>query len=83
MHLIIYNQRSYDFFVDFDENKNIPIDNIWQDKFMAIVPVPFLATQYNDFSNIENVNKDHSKIIKSNKRLIRYVSCTNIPIKNV
>ena len=28
MHLIIYNQRSYDFFLDFDENKNIPIDNI-------------------------------------------------------
>lgn len=54
-HFIIYNSNSYDFYLNFDSsNLNITIDKCWHHKLTAITSIPFIATQYEDYSNIEN-----------------------------
>lgn len=51
--LVFYNNKSYDFFLNYDETSN-PIDHAWHNNFFAILPIPFLAYQYDSFSTIQN-----------------------------
>ena len=51
-HFIIYNSNSYDFFLN--SEINIPIDKCWHNKLIGFVSIPFIATQYEGYSNIEN-----------------------------
>lgn len=54
-HMIIYHHSVYDFFLSIDPlTVNIPIDKIWHGHFNAIIPIPFIASQSNGFSDIEN-----------------------------
>lgn len=70
-HLMIYNHTSYDFFLNHPLNK--PIDHVWHKKLVALVSLPFLANQYDNFSNIRQkyVTDLYSKIIRCNAELLR------------
>ena len=77
-HFIIYNNTSYEYFLDQDISR--PIDHIWQNNLKCIVPIPFIATQIDDFSDISNnIQTIFSKRIKlNNSRLLKYTSDNNI-----
>lgn len=54
-HMIFYHNSVYDFFLSIDPFAvDVPIDKIWHGHFNAIIPVPFIASQTNGFSSIEN-----------------------------
>jgi len=78
MHFIIYNNTSYDYFLEQDISK--PIDHIWQNNLQCIVPIPFIATQIDDFSDISNnIQTTFSRRIRlNNKRLSKYIIENNI-----
>ena len=53
--MIVYHNSVYDFFLSIDPFAvDVPIDKIWHGHFNAIIPVPFIASQTNGFSSIEN-----------------------------
>jgi hypothetical protein len=78
MHFVIYNYTSYDYFLEQDISR--PIDHTWQNNLQCIVPVPFIATQLDNFSDISNsIQTIFSRRIKlNNSRLLKYTSDTNI-----
>ena len=78
MHFVIYNYTSYEYFLEQDISR--PIDHIWQNNLKCIVPIPFIATQLDDFSNISNniESKFSRKIRLNNKRLSKYINDNNI-----
>lgn len=80
MHFVIYNHTSYDFFLNRDIDR--PIDHTWQNNLRCIVPVPFIANQLDNFSNISNrLESAFPKRIRlNNKRLISYTSINNVKI---
>jgi hypothetical protein len=53
-HFICYNHSVYDFFLERENNFEIPIDKIWHENFNALVSVPFIAFQCDGYSNILN-----------------------------
>ena len=59
-HFVIYNSNSFDFFLN--QEINIPIDKSWHNKLICFVSIPFIAIQYEGFSDIEN------KLISYNSR---------------
>jgi hypothetical protein len=69
-HLVIYNKSSYDFFLR--HPMTAPIDNIWYNKISAFVPIPFLANQRQNYSNIANqyVSHIYDNILKTNNALV-------------
>ena len=77
-HFVIYNYTSYEYFLEQDISR--PIDHIWQNNLKCIVPIPFIATQLDDFSNISNnIQSTFSRRIRlNNKRLLKYVNDNNI-----
>ena len=81
-HFVIYNNTSYDYFLDQDISR--PIDHTWQNNLQCIVPVPFIATQFDNFSDISNsIETTFSRrIILNNKRLSNYTSVNNITYVN-
>lgn len=78
MHFVIYNYTSYDYFLEQDISR--PIDHTWQNNLQCIVPVPFIATQLDNFSDISNsIQTIFSRRIKlNNSRLLKSVSVNDI-----
>ena len=78
MHFVIYNYTSYEYFLD--QDISIPIDHTWKNNLQCLVPVPFIATQFDNFSNITNSieTKFSRRIRLNNKRLSKYINDTNI-----
>jgi GR25 family glycosyltransferase involved in LPS biosynthesis len=68
-HLVIYNNICYDYFLKAEIIK--PIDNIWNEKFNALITLPFIANQKDNYSDISNnIQSNFSKKIRlTNKRL--------------
>lgn len=62
-HFVIYNSNSYEFFLN--QEINIPIDKCWHNKLIGFVSVPFIATQYEDYSNIENKQMNYDSRFNS------------------
>jgi hypothetical protein len=53
-HMIFYHRSVYEFFLSIDPfTSSVPIDKIWHYIYHAIIPIPFIATQSNGFSDIE------------------------------
>lgn len=75
-HFIIYNESSYDFFLNLDETK-CPIDNAWQGKLRCYITIP---SQFTSFSNISNVEQSSfpKKIRINNYRLCTYIKTSKI-----
>lgn len=73
MHFVIYNNTSYDYFLNHEICK--PIDHTWQNNLQCIVPIPFIATQLDNFSNISNkMERTFSKYVKrNNRKLLEYI----------
>lgn len=70
MHFVIYHHSSYDFFLNQNETDN-PIDHVWQDQLRCLVPIPFLASQLDSYSNIGNwMENVFSKRIRRNNRIL-------------
>ena len=65
-HSIVYNNTSYDFFLN--NESEIPIDIIWNKKVKAIMPIPFLFTSHDSWSNISNTRCNIKNRIKSNEQ---------------
>ena len=78
MHFVIYNYTSYEYFLD--QDISIPIDHTWKNNLQCLFPVPFIATQFDNFSNITNSieTKFSRRIRLNNKRLSKYINDTNI-----
>lgn len=72
MHLVIYNNKSYDYILDTEIIE--PIDHVWPKLFNAIISIPFIATQIDNYSDIENKiqNSFRKKIKITNNRLLEY-----------
>lgn len=67
-HFIIYHKSSYDFFLNLE---NAIIDKCWSGHINAVTIVPFLATQRNGFSNIENIKVSYTLVLdRTQKRLL-------------
>lgn len=62
-HMICYNQKVYDTFINANPYTDGPVDKFWINKFTAIVPIPFIASQNEGFSNILNKNISYKKRI--------------------
>lgn len=77
-HLVIYNNNSYDKIINAEINE--PIDHVWPKLFNAIIPMPFIATQLDDYSNISGKieNSFRKKIKITNGRLVEYSKKINI-----
>jgi hypothetical protein len=62
LHFVIYHESSYDFFLQ--HPLNTAIDKAWCHKLQAIIPLPFIATQSDGFSNIDNKTVTVNKTIQ-------------------
>ena len=58
-HLVIYNEKCYDFFLN--HHVTIPIDKCWHRKLSALTCIPFIATQSDGNSSIEKKYVNYSK----------------------
>lgn len=78
-HFMIYNNSSYDFFLNFDETKGIPIDCVWHNKLVALTVLPFLASQLPGHSDIINTHTNYYRKIKNTQnKLLNYINQNNI-----
>ena len=76
-HMICYNSSSYDFFLEYDPiniKPFIPIDAYWSNSLKALVCVPFIVSQDDGRSDIENRPLSYKGRIKSsNICLLDYI----------
>jgi GR25 family glycosyltransferase involved in LPS biosynthesis len=71
-HMICYNNRIYDFFLN--EPIIRPIDEFWHEKIKALIPVPFLVGQISGISDIVRIKKsDEKRINDANTLLVKYI----------
>jgi GR25 family glycosyltransferase involved in LPS biosynthesis len=80
-HLMFYNRRCYDFFLNHPLTR--PIDHVWQGKLKAYVPLPFLANQRPSYSNISKKKDLHvyKEIVKTNFLLMKKLQSSSAVIK--
>lgn len=72
-HMVCYNSNIYDLFLTNQMKR--PIDEFWFDKIKALIPVPFIATQLEGFSDIVKKRKsDKLRINHANNILIKYIN---------
>ncbi len=67
-HLIWYNNKTYDYYLGLTYSENLPIDRVWHGVFNAIVIIPFITTQSDDYSDIENKSCSYTQSIKRYER---------------
>ena len=66
---IVYNNTCFDYFLN--NNSEHAIDVIWYNNVKAIMPIPFLFTCYDDWSNISNkILCGVKNIIKNNEKTL-------------
>lgn len=77
-HMICYNYKCYDFFLNIEPYSGIPVDKCWHEKLTAIIPVPFIAAQDEGYSNIVCLAKSYEGRTKSsNISLLKYLNDQN------
>jgi len=71
-HMVFYNKNIYDFYIN--EKITKPVDEFWHKKIKALIPVPFIAKQYPNFSDIIKRNKsDELRTNEANSTLQIYL----------
>ena len=71
-HFVWYNNLIYNWILSLNPNENYPIDKVWHGKFNCLIIVPFITTQYDDYSNIENKKCSYTKSLKKyEKKLLK------------
>lgn len=63
-HFMIYNSNSYDYFLNL-EPITTTIDKCWHNKLIGFVSIPFIAIQYDDYSDIENKEVNYNSRFES------------------
>lgn len=72
-HMVCYNSKVYDFYLD--DKMLVPVDEFWFGKIKALIPVPFIATQLEGYSDIVRKKKsDKKRISDANDLLIKYIN---------
>jgi GR25 family glycosyltransferase involved in LPS biosynthesis len=71
-HFVWYNHLVYDWVLSLNADFDYPIDKIWHNKFNCLIIVPFITTQHDDYSDIENKKCSYTKSLKRyERRLIK------------
>ncbi len=77
-HFVIYSNKIYDFFLNLDPYTSLPIDRVWHGNFNAIISIPFITTQSDDYSDIEKKNVSYNKsFISYQNKLIKELGSNN------
>ncbi len=73
-HMICYNSKVYDFYLENYNNSHIPIDALWHGNLNALVSVPFISGQDDGFSNIVKVPVSYQgRTTNCNNLLVNYI----------
>lgn len=73
-HFMIYNYKTYDFYLNATYSIDRPIDRIWHGQFNAITILPFICSQINDYSDIEKKSCSYTKsFLRYQKKLLTYL----------
>lgn len=74
-HFVWYNNLIYDWVLNLNSYESGPIDKIWHGKFNCLIIIPFLCTQSDDYSDIENKYCSYTASLKRyEKRLLKYLN---------
>ena len=77
-HFVWYNNSVYDYILNLNSYIDYPIDKCWHNKFNVLIIIPFITTQYDDYSDIENKKCSYTKSIKRyERRLINNINNIN------
>ena len=79
-HFIYYNKNSFDKILKWNSNNNIQIDEFhkWDDTLKILTSYPYLATQYNTYSDVSNFDINFDKYFRRSQKTIRnYLNCYN------
>ena len=68
-HLIIYNHKIYDYVLN--HAMDVPLDHAWRFKYDVMIPIPFIATQYDAYSDILKTNYSYDQRIRKNSDELR------------
>lgn len=71
-HFIYYNKNSFDKILKWDQNNNVQIDefHIWNNDIKIITAYPYLATQFNSYSDISNIQINYDKYFRRSQKFI-------------
>lgn len=73
-HFVWYNNNIYDWILNLNAEIDYPIDKVWHGKFNCLVIIPFISTQYEDYSDIENKKSSYTNSLKRyERRLLFYL----------
>jgi GR25 family glycosyltransferase involved in LPS biosynthesis len=67
-HFVWYNNKIYDWILNLNSELDYPIDKVWHGKFNCLVIIPFISTQYEDYSDIENKKCSYTNSLKRYER---------------
>ena len=71
-HFTIYNEKSYDFFLNSKQQK--PIDEDWFGHFRALISIPFLAKQITGHSDIiGRIKSDDIRLHTAEKQMLTFI----------
>lgn len=72
-HMLWINNNTYDLFLDAEINDKTRIPFYWQNKINCIISIPFLVTQYDSYSNINETFTDHNILINYQNELLKKI----------
>ena len=75
-HLMIYESNTYDYFINYSP-EIMPIDRVWHGTYNAIIPVPFIATQDNSYSDVTQTQYCYNKLIRKTNKILCIYSLKN------
>ena len=67
-HFVWYNNLVYDWILNLNPTTDYPIDKVWHNKFNCLIIIPFIATQSDDYSDIENKHCSNTISLKRYER---------------
>jgi GR25 family glycosyltransferase involved in LPS biosynthesis len=77
-HFVWYNSKIYDWILGLNPILDNPIDKIWHGKFNCIIILPFITSQFTDYSDIEKKQCIHKKSLKRyERRILDYLKNNN------
>lgn len=78
-HFIIYNHKIYDFYLNSTYSVEKSIDKVWHGQFNAITILPFICSQINDYSDIENKLCSYSEsFLRYQRKLLKSLNKKNL-----
>ena len=83
-HMICINYNTYDLFLNAEINEKIRIPFYWHNKINCLISIPFLVTQFDGYSSINQTYTNHDFLINyQNDLLKKYVEKNLVNNSNV